>query len=415
MTETALDELRARYRRDYDPYADRSIDEHLSELAVRRTEMPVSYSARGNGCWVITEYDDVSELLRRNNRGVISFPNEPDGVNLSGARAAQIPIELDGPEHRQYRQYLDPLFAPKQVALLEDKLREQCNLMIDEFIEDGRCDFVKSFALPFPGVTVLTIMGWPLEDLHVMNDWADVLLHGVPGASQEESDAARGKAHVEFSTYMLEKIPEWRAAPRKDDVTSVMLDAEIDGAKMTDDQLFDFFLLMMLAGLDTVQSVLSRTAVYFAEHPDQWDQMFTVQATLAPAIEELLRWATPPVPTRTVTDDHLEIGGIQIPRGERVHAPLGSANRDPKYYPDPDQVIFDRPSKPHLAFGVGPHRCVGLHLARLELKIAYEELHRRIPAFSLDADAPSPHEHLGLAWGVHNVHLVFEPSKRELS
>ena len=410
-----LDELRARYRRDYDPYANRGIDEHLAELAERREELPVSYSARGNGCWVLTTYDDVSDLLRRNNRGVVSFPNEPDGLNLSGARAAQIPIELDGPEHRQYRQYLDPLFAPKVVAQLEDQLRIQCNRLIDEFIEAGHCDFVEGFALPFPGATVLAIMGWPLEDLHRMNGWADVIMHGIPGAPIEEQNAARAKAHGEFSAYMLEKIPQWRAAPRKDDVTSVMLDAEIDGKKMTDDQLFDFFLLMMLAGLDTVQSVLSRTAVYFAAHPEQWDRMFEDPAMLAPAIEELLRWATPPVPTRTVTDDHIEIRGIQIPRGERVHAPLGSANRDPQYYPDPDEVKFDRPAKPHLAFGVGPHRCVGLHLARLELKIAYEELHRRLPAFELDATKPSPQEHLGQAWGVTDVHLTFTPGKRELS
>ncbi|MFC9552117.1 cytochrome P450 [Rhodococcus sp. NPDC056960] len=415
MSDVAIDELHGAHRRDYDPYADCSIDEHLAELAERRAEIPVSYSARGNGCWVLTEYDDVSNLLRRNNRGVVSFPNEPDGLNLSGARAAQIPIELDGPEHKQVRQYLDPLFAPRKVAELEDHLREQCNRLIDAFIEDGRCDFVKGFALPFPGATVLAIMGWPLEDLEMMNGWADVLLHGVPGGNEEENNAARGRTHQEFAAYMAAKIPEWRAAPRTGDVMSVMLDAEINGAKVTDDQLFDFSVLMMMAGLDTVQSVLARCAVYFAAHPEQWDAMFESEETLAPAIEELLRWATPPVPTRTVTDEYLEIQGIKIPQGERVHAPLGSANRDPKYYPDPDSVIFDRPAKPHLAFGVGPHRCVGLHLARLELKIAFTELHRRIPRFQLDPAAPAPNEHLGLAWGVEDVHLVFTPGPRELS
>ncbi|WP_238005730.1 cytochrome P450 [Dactylosporangium sp. AC04546] len=415
MTDLALDDLRARYRRDYDPYANRSIDEQLAELADRRTDKPVSYSARGNGCWVLTDYDDVSNLLRRNNRGVVSFPNEPDGLNLSGARKAQIPIELDGPEHRQVRQVLDPQFAPKKVAELEDHLREQCNRLIDAFIEDGKVDFVKMFAVPFPGATVLAIMGWPGEDLEMMNGWADVLLHGVPGGTEEENNAARGRTHQEFAAYMAEKIPQWRAAPRNDDVMSVMLDAEIGGQKLTDDQLFDFSVLMMMAGLDTVQSVLARCARYFAQRPDQWDRMFEDAEQVPAAVEELLRWATPPVPTRTITDEHLEIRGVRIPKGERVHAPLGSANRDPKYYPDPDAVIFDRPAKPHLAFGVGTHRCVGLHLARLELRIAFEELHRRIPRFELDPDAPAPHEHLGLAWGVNDVHLRFAPGPRELS
>ena len=406
-------DLRETLRRDYDPYADVTIGEQLAALASRRADLPVSWSGRGNGCWVLTRYDDISELLRRNNRGVISFPNEPDGQNAVGARDAMIPIELDGALHRQYRQYLDPMFAPKQVGQLEDHLREQCNRLIDEFIEAGRCDFVEGFALPFPGATVLAIMGWPLEDLHRMNRWTATLLHGVPGGSLEENAAARGQAHVEFSAYMLEKIPEWRAAPRKDDVTSVMLDAEIDGTPMSDSQLFDFFVLMMTAGLDTVQSVLAQSMVYLAAHQDQWDRMFESPESLAPAVEELLRWTAPAVPTRTVTDEQIEFGGVAIPRGDRIHAPLAAANRDPLYYPDPDEVRFDRAAKPHLAFGVGPHRCVGLHLARLELRIAFEELHRRIPRFDLDSSAPAPHEHLGLAWGIEDVHVTFEPGPRE--
>ena len=116
-----------------------------------------------------------------------------------------------------------------------------------------------------------------------------------------------------------------------------------------------------------------------------------------------------------MTDDSVDFHGVAIPRGDRIHAPLAAANRDPKYYPDPDEIVFDRPAKPHLAFGVGPHRCVGLHLARLELRIAYTELHRRIPRFELDSDAPAPREHLGLAWGVEDVHLRFDPGPRELT
>jgi cytochrome P450 len=415
VTSAPVDQTRAELRRDYDPYAAVGISTQLEELAERRAELPLSWSERGNGCWVLTEYDDISDLLRRNNRGVVSFPNEPDGANAVGSRAAMIPIEIDGAQHRQYRRYLDPAFSPQKVGQLEDHLREQANRFIDAFIEDGRCDFVEGFALPFPGATVLAIMGWPLEDLHRMNRWTATLLHGVSGGTMEEHAAARGQAHVEFSDYMLEKIPEWRAAPRKDDVTSVMLDAEIDGQKMTDSELFDFFVLMMTAGLDTVQSVLSQTAVHFARHPEQWEQMFESPELLDQAIEELLRWTAPAVPTRTVTDESVEFHGVAIPRGDRIHAPLGAANRDPKYYPDPDRIVFDRAPKPHLAFGVGPHRCVGLHLARLELKIAYTELHRRIPRFELDPDAPAPREHLGLAWGVEDVHLRFDPGPRELT
>ena len=407
-----IDKLHDDYRRDYDPYSSVGIAEHLAEIADRRENMPISYSARGNGCWVLTRYDDISSVLRRNNRGFISFPNDPDGINSQGSEEGMIPIEIDGIRHKQFRQLLDPMFSPKRVALLEDQLTQWANRLIDGFIGKGACDFVEEFALPFPGVTVLTIMGWPTEDMHKMNAWTATLLHGVVGGTPEETMAARGQAHVEMREYMLNMITERRGVPRTDDVTSAALDVEIDGKKLTDLELFDLFLLMMTAGLDTVQSVLSQSMVYLARHPEQWDRMFENPDALAPAIEELLRWAAPAVPTRTIVDESADVGELTLPKGERVHFPLAAANRDPKYYPDPDKIKFDREPKPHLAFGMGPHRCVGLHLARLELKIAFTELRRRMPEFRL-ADDCRPHEHLGLAWGVEDVRLEFEPAQSE--
>ncbi|MGV9864877.1 cytochrome P450 [Rhodococcus koreensis] len=411
-TELTLDDLRRQYRRDYDPYNPVPISEHLAEMADRREKLPISYSMRGNGCWVLTRYDDISSVLRRSNRGFVSFPNDPDGINTQGSEEGMVPIEIDGPRHKQFRALLDPHFAPRKVALLEDGLRDWANRLIDDWIEDGTCDFVDGFALPFPGVTVLTIMGWPMEALHTMNAWVSTLLHGVVGGTQDETNAARGKAHGEIRQYMLDMIAARRTAPHRDDVTSAALDAEIDGKKLTDLELFDMFLLMMLAGLDTVQSVLAQSMVYLAQHPEQWDAMFETPDSLEPAIEELLRWAAPAVPTRTVVHDSVDVAGITLTKGERVHFPLAVANRDPQYYPQPDEVKFDRAAKPHLAFGLGPHRCVGLHLARLELKIAFTELRRRMPTFELAAGV-EPHEHLGLAWGVENVHLTYPAGTRE--
>lgn len=411
--DTSREELHARYRRDYDVFNPVTIAEHLAEMAERREVMPVSYSARGNGCWVLTRYDDASNVLRRNNRGVISLPNHPDGVNVTGTGAGMIPVEIDGPRHRQFRNLLEPFFTPQKVASLENRLREWANRLIDEWIEAGTCDFVDGFALPFPGATVLTIMGWPLEDLHRMNAWVGTLLHGT-GGTQEESNAARAAANAEIREYMMALIAARRTAPPRDDVTSAALEATIDGEKLSDEQLFDFFLVMMLAGLDTVQAVLAQSMAYLARHPAQWAQMFETPDMLEPAIEELLRWSAPATPTRTVMHDSLEIGGVSIPKGERVHTPLIVVNRDPKYYPDPDQVKFDREPKPHLAFGLGPHRCVGVHLARLELKIAFTELHRRLPTFEL-APGTAPRDIVSLTFAVENVHLKFAPGPRETS
>ncbi|WP_216892297.1 cytochrome P450 [Nocardia alni] len=415
-TDAPIDELRVTLRRDYDPYHPVPIAEQLAELAERREAMPVSYSARGNGCWVLTRYDDIASVLRRSNRGFISFPNDPDGINSTGSEQGTIPLELDGSRHLQFRAMLDPAFSPKRVAQLEGGLRESANRLIDDWIQVGSCDFNKGFAVPFPGVTVMKIMGWPEQDVSRLYGWVDVVMHGLPDATQEQADAARAKAHGEIHEYMFALIARRRSMPRRDDVTSAALEAEVDGKKLSDSEIFDMFLLMMLAGLDTVQSVLCQAMVHLARNPRQWDRMFESPQLVESAVEEFLRWATPPVPTRTIVNDDVRVGELVLPRGERVHFPLAVANRDPDYYDDPDDVRLDRyidlGTKPHLAFGMGTHRCVGLHLARLELRIALEELHRRLPAFGLDPNH-EPHEHLGLAWGVDNVHLRFEPGARE--
>ncbi|MFT4081141.1 MAG: cytochrome P450 [Nocardioides sp.] len=408
-----IEELRARHARDYNPYNPVSFEEHLAEMAERRREMPVSFSPR-NGCWVLTRYDDASSVLRRSGRGVVSFPNNPDGANDTGAAEGMIPVEIDGPRHRQFRALLDPFFSPERVALLEDGLREWANRLIDGWIEDGRCDFVDGFALPFPGITVLTIMGWPFEDLRRMNTWVGYLLHGVSGGTVEETNAARAQAHGEMREYMLALIADRRVSAPRDDVTGAALLAEVDGSKLTDLELFDLFLTMTLAGLDTVQSVLAQSMAYLAQHPDQWDRMFETPESLEPAIEELLRWCAPATPTRTVVADELEVGGVVLPKGERVHTPLIAVNRDPKYFEEPDEVRFDRQARPHLAFALGAHRCVGVHLARLELKIAFTELRRRLPSFRL-VDGVEPHEIIGLTYTVDNVHLAFTPGQKEVT
>lgn len=209
--------------------------------------------------------------------------------------------------------------------------------------------------------------------------------------------------------YVVALIADRRENPR-DDVTTHCLQAEIEGRALTDDELFD--LLLMLAGLDTVQSVLAQSFAYFGRHPGRWTEMFEGPAGVEAAIEELLRFTAPAIPTRTVAAESALVGDLELPRGERVHFPLAAANRDPKYYPDPDEIVFDRPARPHLAFGMGTHRCLGVHLARLELRVAFTELHRRLPVFTLAPDC-EPEEHLGLSWGVENVHIVFPPGRRE--
>jgi cytochrome P450 len=405
---TAIEELRASHERQYEPYSQATIPEHLADIADRRERCPLSFSPDG-GFWLATTYDDISGILKRNNRGFVSFPNIPDGSQAFGQKR-QIPIELDGPIHREYRKLLDPLFSPARVSAMEPQVRQVAVDLIDEFIEKGNCEIVSDFGFPFPGTVFLSIMGWPVEDAEMMNKWVDVFLHGVAGATEEETMVARVEASTKARAYIQNLVDDRRANPR-DDIMSTVVAAEIEGAPITDEDLSDMLVMLMMAGLDTVQSVISQGVAYFATHQDQWAEMFSSPEILDRAIEELLRWTSPAVPTRTVDDESAIVGDIEFPKGERIHCPLAAANRDPKYFPDPDAIDFHRERKPHLTFSLGAHRCIGIHLARQEVRIAFEELHRQIPEFQL-APGCEPKEHLALTWGVEDVRIEFAPGQK---
>lgn len=403
----SLEQLKEERHRDYEVYPQGTMQEVFDDIADRREKCPISFSEKG-GFWLATSYDDISSVLRRNNRGFVSFPNIPDGKVAFGQKA-QIPIELDGPIHAQYRKLLDPLLSPARVAALEENIREVANDLIDGFIESGRCDVVPQFAFPFPGTVFLSLMGWPLEDAEQMNEWVEIFLKGVPGGTEEETMQARIKASEESRAYIQAIVEDRRADPR-DDITTTIVNADFDGEPISDSDLSDLFVLLLMAGLDTVQSVIAQSMAYLAEHQDHWDQMFATSESLEPAIEELLRWTSPAMPTRNVAEESAKVGDMVLPKGERVFCPLNAANRDPKYFEEPDEVKFDRVDpKPHLTFSLGAHRCVGVHLARMELKVAFEELRRRIPSFRL-ADGEKPVEHMALTWSVDNVKIEFDPA-----
>jgi cytochrome P450 len=399
--------LRHELQHEYDVYADETIQGRLDDIAERRGRCPVAFSPTGE-FWLLTRYDDISGVMRQSGRSVSSESVFPDGRSFSDKKL--IPLELDGSEHRQYRAILEPYFAPREVRKLSDQIRELANTLIDDFIEDGRCDFSEQFAAPYPGMTFFALMGWPWQHAAEMMEWVSIFLHGITGASNDEVDAARSDAQAEARAYVKRALQQRRLEPA-DDLTTKLLHAEVDGKPLTDDQLFDLILLLMVAGLDTVQSVLSQSMYYLARHPETWDAMHADEATLEAAIEELLRWSSPASPTRTITVDTMRIGDVDLPRGERLHFPLAAANRDPQYFEQPDSIVLDREVKPHLSFGLGAHRCMGSHLARLELRIAYAELRRRMPRFKL-AETAVPTEHLGLTWTVENVDIEFPAGKR---
>jgi cytochrome P450 len=319
--------------------------------------------------------DDVEMVLRDPARFSSQFaPQSQLGFPL-------IPITVDPPDHHRYRRLLDPLFGPKQMARLEGTITERANALIDTFVSRGECDVAAEFAVPLPCGVFLDLMGLPTEELDTFVRWKDAILRGTDG-SLAGDDPLRLAAQRE-STVRFEQLIQDRRAEPHDDLLSVLVDAEIEGAPITREELIGICHIMLIAGLDTVTDSLTCFFAHLAQHPDHRQRIVDDPRVIPAAVEELLRYESPvPFIVRIATCD-TEVRGVPVATGDHVVCLLGSANTDEQVIPGADTVDFDREGNRHLAFGVGIHRCLGSHLARLELHIALAEWHRRIPDYRI--------------------------------
>ncbi|WP_040784638.1 cytochrome P450 [Rhodococcus ruber] len=373
----------------YDPtlaYPVDTVQEKVAELAACG---PVVYSTAHGGHWIVTRYKEVHEVLR-NPETFSSYPN-----NLVNAGDGKfLPLELDPPEHTAYRVALQPLFSPNRMKALTEQIRAVVNELIDGFAGDGEAEFISAFAHELPTRVFLALMDWPLEDAPMFTEATDIALMGKPGASEEESAQARAEAAQQMFGYFQKIVDERRADPG-DDVTSTLIHTEIelaDGKRLlTDEELTRMFFLLLIAGLHTVQGSLAWAIIHLVNRPDQRAALIADDGLIPTAVEEILRIEAAVVMGRRATRD-VELGGVRIKEGDQLIVMLCSANRDADEFEDPDTLDLERTPNRHLSFGAGPHRCLGSHLARLELSIALEELHRRVPDYELvESDPPVLH------------------------
>jgi cytochrome P450 len=344
-----------------------------------RDESPVM-AVPGAGM-VLTRKVDVDEVLKHPE----IYSSNADAVDLKNIRPL-IPLQIDPPEHKKFRKILDPIFAPREVAKLEESLTVAVNELIDGFIDRGEVDFSAEFSTLFPTKVFLTLLGLPVEELSTFLRLKDGIIRpnhviGVPYGSQEMQDYQQQTADsiYEYFNHVL----DLREKERKDDLLSRFLDATVDGERLTREDILDICFLFLIAGLDTVTATLDCAFGYLATHPDQRQQLVDDPSLIPAAIEELLRWETPVMGVVRVAVEDTEISGCPVNKDDRVMIMLGSVNTDEADLPDADVVRFDREVNRHLAFGGGVHRCLGSHLARQELRVALREWHRRIPEYQV--------------------------------
>jgi cytochrome P450 len=297
-----------------------------------------------------------------------------------------IPLQVDPPRHTQYRRLLNPRFVPREIDKLEPDVRSLVRQLLDGFADRGACDFHEEFATPLPSGIFLALAGLPMSDLPTFLRWRDNTIRpDIEPGDFEGAAAIREATAREVSDYFRAAIAQKRAEP-DDRLLSQIVHATIDGRSLTETELLGIAHLLLLGGLDTVTATLDCMVVYLANHPDRRRMLVDDPSRIPAAIEELLRWETPVMVVPREVKRDIQLGGVQLSAGEGVTLVLGAANLDDDEFADPS-VDFGRAPNKHVAFGGGHHLCLGAHLARLELRVALEELHARIPNYRVSPEA----------------------------
>lgn len=367
---------------DYDIMAPDFVRDPYSAYAeIRESKCPIAHTQRWGGSWLPTRYDDVVALAQEHetftSRGILVMPPPPGQTEGPYGGVAAPPITSDPPDHHWHRRLILPTFSPQSVAKYEQGTRNLCNSLIDEFIAAGTADAAGDYAQHIPVRVIATMLGVPLEMESEFTDWVRGVLE--QGMTDPELRAA---SRMKIIHFFLAQLEDRRKNPRENDLITELLNTEIDGKPVGDDYILGVCNLMLVAGVDTTWSAIGSCLWHLAQHPEHCRRLIAEPDLWPTAIEELLR-VYAPVTMARIVDHDTEFQGCPMKAGDRVLMPFPAANRDPRQFENPDEVILDREHNRHVAFGSGIHRCAGSNLARLEVRVALQTWLERIPSFEL--------------------------------
>jgi cytochrome P450 len=381
---------------DWDPGELDSVPGRMEQMKELRSRCPVAYTSRGSGYWTVLKHADVQTIAL----DMLTFGN--GGSPRHGVRLA--PLEVDPPEHRDYRSLLNPFFMPKRVQALEPQVRLIIDRLLQPLLAAGKGDLAKDFSYPFPVLTLCALLDlqgnlWP----HIKRLSEQSLLVESPDAVLKEEGRA---AHLELLTYARQLVKDRLDKPRApdSDMIAALLNGKVAGQPIDEETVAGVIRLLISAGHNSTTSGLGNALLYLAEHPDDQERLRQNPGQIPLAIEELLRYETPvqSMP-RYVTKDTV-LGGRALHSGERVDLMFGSANRDEAVFENADQCVLSRKPNRHIAFGHGIHSCLGAPVARMEMRVALEELLRRTKSFQATGPALRPPYH---RLGVESLPVTF--------
>ncbi len=353
-----------------------------------RNEAPVFFNAEpgGRGFWAITKHADVVMI----SKDPKTFSSARGGTNLPDYPPEELSIiqmlmvNMDPPKHNKFRNLVSKGFTPRMIAQLEPLIRKAAARTVDAIAKQGECDFVRSIAGELPLIIIADLLGIPQEDRGKVFDWSNRLI-GFDDPEFQTSMEDGKLAAGELWMYANSLATQRREKPELD-LTSVLVHASVDGEKLTEMEFDAFFLMLAVAGNETTRNAISGGTLALMQHPEQRKRLIHDPSLIPSAVEEILRWVTPVIHFRRTATRDVELRGQTIKENDKLAIFYSSANRDEDVFPNPYTFDVSRTPNEHLAFGVGQHFCLGASLARLELRIIFEELLSRLPDLSLAGD-----------------------------
>jgi len=366
-------------------------------LAWMRDNAPVYWDGAGQ-VWGITLYEDVFALSKDSDTWRNSAGIRPDNP------AMPYMIDMDDPDHRKRRALVSKGFTPRRVMDREPRVREISVELLERARERGEFDFVKDVAAWLPLIVIGDMLGVDPADYPRLLEWSEAMILGTGATTVERMmDAAR--AFDEYTAYQRRVLEDRRRNPT-DDLVSVLVHAEVDGERLSDDELLMETLLILIGGDETTRHVLSGGMHQLLLHPEQQAAMARDPSRIPTAVEEMLRWVSPIQNMARCASRDVELRGQKIRQGHKVVLLYPSANRDAKVFAEPFRFDAARKPNEHLAFGIGAHFCLGANLARLELRVLLEEALRRVPGLCLASDAPPPLRASNFISGIESLPVV---------